>query len=110
MELEVIYLPKKKPISGRLFVVDSTKAFDDAYQYTGKKIIYVEHMTLSIIPLILSSEAVIFTHGSKYASHAALIAREFDIPLFKTKSYVELLKYKNKNIVIEHGRMDCIDS
>jgi phosphohistidine swiveling domain-containing protein len=109
VELEVVYLPRKKSISGRLFVIDSVKSFDDAYKYVGKKIIYMEHISLSVIPLILSSEAVLFTYGSKYASHAALIAREFDIPLFKVRSPEEIRKYTNKNVVIEDGRMGCID-
>lgn len=81
IKLEPIYITNEK-IKGKLI----TLMRDDSIEILRKEkeyIVVIKNFGLPLIPFLRSIRAILFCEGSKYSSHASIIAREFEIPVYR---------------------------
>ena len=103
--LEPVF-PGREPLRARLVVVTNNDAIDSLRNH-NKVVLAVRNTGLPVIPFLNKITAILFCEGSKFSSHAAIIAREFQKALYKfDKSNWEALEaVDGRTVVIDGGKL-----
>ncbi len=111
IKLEPIYNTNEK-IKGKLITLMQNTSIEKLRK-EKECIVVIRNFGLPLIPFLRNIKAILFCEGSKYSSHASIIAREFEIPVYHySEEKLRDIKMLDGKLVIinERGTLVPIDS